>query len=185
MPLEKRSLYDAVFMVPNTTEYLFCKSCHEYFTDLPTFPSIDNSNKTMREKIVDILHQEKAGKSKTDRILPASDEVLELIDENSDGAVVGMVAVPIAELLKKYLHFDLDGTACYLCVISFVLLRSVWLNRPVGHILPFINEARIANYQRQAVTINEILEEVQIVADTAKEECSFYQILFNVALKRK
>ena len=84
-------------------------------------------------------------------------------------------------VLKKYLHWDFESVACYLCVVSFVLLRGIWLKKPVGHILSFVSEARLCNFLKQSQAIDSIMKEVELVGNSGEYNFD----LVKIALKKK
>jgi hypothetical protein len=67
--------------------------------------------------------------------------------------------------------------------VSFVLFRGVWLDQPLRHILPFIDEARQQNYARQSTTVQEIMAAVSDLPESLDSN-SYDFDLFKVALKK-
>ena len=54
MKPKKKKLYCQVFGVSEDSTFSFCSSCCEYFAAMPWVSHIDNSNKTLREKVANI-----------------------------------------------------------------------------------------------------------------------------------
>ena len=118
MKPKKKKLYCQVFGVSEDSTFSFCSSCCEYFAAMPWVSHIDNSNKTLREKVANICSHLPGV---PDWIFPDENEQLELDDFNSDGSLFGQISVPVMELLTSKLHFLLEETCCYLCCLSYLL----------------------------------------------------------------
>ena len=118
---QKCAVYDNVFgIIGEQGEYFYCCSCCEWFSGVVGHPTIDNSNTTMLEKL-HLLLQNARGESAW--VIPEADEIIEFRDRDSTGTSLGTVPMKVYTVLKKYLHWDFESVACYLCVVSFVLLR--------------------------------------------------------------
>ena len=176
---QKRAVYDYVFgIIGEQGEYFYCCSCCEWFSGVVGHPTIDNSNTTMLEKL-HLLLQNARGESAW--VIPEADEIIEFRDRDSTGTSLGRVPMKVYTVLKKYLHWDFESVACYLCVVSFVLLRGIWLKKPVGHILSFVSEARLCNFLKQSQAIDSIMKEVELVGNSGEYNFD----LVKIALKKK
>ena len=87
-------------------------------------------------------------------------------------------------LLNKYLHFKLQGVACHLCTVGYVLFRGIWKDRAVGELLSFVSDSRVANVHRQETLLQDILTEVK-VDDMGEDEETFDLTILKGALKQK
>ena len=92
MKPKKKKLYCQVFGVSEDSTFSFCSSCCEYFAAMPWVLHIDNSNKTLREKVANICSHLPGV---PDWIFPDENEQLELDDFNSDGSLFGQISVPV------------------------------------------------------------------------------------------
>ena len=179
MKYSKRTRYCNVFGVSDKADFYFCESCNEYFAHLPDFPHIDNSSRTMEQKLSTLV-----GSGENSWLVPSHDEVLELDDTDSLGRFLGVVCVPVPLLLNKYLHFKLQGVACHLCTVGYVLFRGIWKDRAVGELLSFVSDSRVANVHRQETLLQDILTEVK-VDDMGEDEETFDLTILKGALKQK
>ena len=117
-------------------------------------PSIDYSNETVLQKLQLLLRKSTSG---TRWVIPSPDEKIEFQDKYSFSNLLGIVEMKVLSVLQTYLHWKFDSVACYFCVVSFVLFRGIWLKKHVGHILPFVSQARLSNFLRQSESIYAIV----------------------------
>jgi hypothetical protein len=155
MKESKRRPYCEVFGAQIDAEFYFCGSCNEYFAEMPHIPHVDNSNRSMKEKLHTMV--EKCPEVSS-WLFPGNSKNLTLVDEESNCCFIGEVHIPATDIIKKYLHFKLNETACSLCTTSYALFRALWLQQPVGKFLTFVHEARNANLSRQTEMVSQLLE---------------------------
>lgn len=185
MTREQQTLLCYIHGVGSDSQWAFCESCADYFP-LDESHAI-SSNLSLHQKVSYVVEEARklaflnVAVVDFGWVFPGALENVQLKDMDPRSGCESIVLMPFLTVLEAA-HFFLDKIGCDQCTHSFILFMSLWRNKPLQYLFPFVSEARQKTFEEQVRIARDI--STMVTVDIA-EGATPTEFLKEVHEKRK